>query len=279
MLSSKYSEIILEKAILIREFEKIAFLKSEKKIIKFPIYLGFGQEYIASAISAYVLNKIKISKPQIFIQHRGHATYLAFGGSIEDLIKELLGRKDGCSFGMGGSASIQSHKKNIFGHDGLMGSNGPISVGACFGNKKPTICFLGDAAAEEDYCLAAYGWASTKNLPILFVVEDNNLSILTEKKVRRNWEINEVSKSMGIESYNLSDDPLKIFSCLKNVFKKPLLLNINTNRYFWHAGAGIDNKSLKITHEKFIKNFSKGLVESLEKKYSNKINKLWDLFE
>ena len=41
---------------------------------------------------------------------------------------------------------------------------------------------MGDASAEEDYALGALGWASTKELPILFIVEDNNLSILTEKK-------------------------------------------------------------------------------------------------
>ena len=46
--------------------------------------------------------------------------------------------------------------------------------------------------AEEDYVLSALGWAATKNLPILFVVEDNNLSILTEKKVRRVWEMDDV---------------------------------------------------------------------------------------
>ena len=42
--------------------------------------------------------------------------------------------------------------------------------------------FVGDAAAEEDYFLTAIGWAVTKKLPIWFIVEDNNLSILTRKK-------------------------------------------------------------------------------------------------
>ena len=69
----------------------------------------------------------------------------------------------------------------MFGHDGHMGTQVPIGVGACFTSKKPTIIFMGDAAAEEDYVLGALGWASTKKLPILFIVEDNNLSILTEK--------------------------------------------------------------------------------------------------
>ena len=94
----------------------------------------------------------------------------------------MLGRKTGCALGMGGSASIQCKEKNIFGHDGLMGNQVPIGVEHVLQSKCPTIVFVTDSAAEEDYCLSAIGWASTKKLPILFVVEDNNLSILTEKK-------------------------------------------------------------------------------------------------
>lgn len=107
---------------------------------------------------------------------------LGFRGDPIALIDELLGKETGCAKGMGGSASIHCPEIGMYGHDGLMGSNSAIGVGACFASKKPTIVFLGDAAAEEDYSLASYGWASTKNLPILFVIEDNNLSILTEKK-------------------------------------------------------------------------------------------------
>jgi pyruvate dehydrogenase E1 component alpha subunit len=80
---------------------------------------------------------------------------------------------------MGGSASIQCKEKKIYGHDGLMGSQLPIGVGYCFATKKPTIVFIGDSAAEEDYVLSAIGWAVTKKLPILFVVEDNNMSTNT----------------------------------------------------------------------------------------------------
>ena len=172
---------IFKKASLCRNFELELFNKVQEKIIKFPVYLSAGQEFIASTI-AVKMNEIGV-RPDIFIQHRGHSTYLAFGGDIFQLIDEMLGRKSGCSFGMGGSASIQSKEKNIYGHDGLMGNQVPIGVGACFASKLPTIVFVGDSAAEEDYSLSAIGWASTKKLPILFIVEDNNLSILTEKKV------------------------------------------------------------------------------------------------
>jgi TPP-dependent pyruvate/acetoin dehydrogenase alpha subunit len=234
---------IISRAKICRAFETAAYNQIQKKNIKIPVYLSAGQEMISSTISVYC-KKYNIS-PLIFGQHRCHSIYLNFGGDPIKLIDELLGLDTGCTKGMGGSASINCSEINMYGHDGLMGSNIPIGVGACFASKKPTIVFAGDAAAEEDYALAAYGWASTKNIPILFVVEDNNLSILTEKKVRRNWEINDVSKSMGIESFNISDEPNDILNSLNDYkFNKPRLLNINTNRLFWHCGAGKDGDSV-----------------------------------
>jgi len=233
---------VFKKASLCRNFEEVVFKKLQDKTISFPTYLSTGQEFISATIAQTVEeNNIK---PDIFIQHRGHSTYLSFGGTIIKLIDELLGRKTGCANGMGGSASIQSKEKNIYGHDGLMGSQVPIAVGSCYTSKKPTIVFIGDSSVEEDYVLSSIGWAATKNIPILFVVEDNNLSILTEKKVRRSWEIDEVAKGFGVESYNISDNPNDIKKHLNNVFQKPLLLNINTVRKYWHAGAGIDDENV-----------------------------------
>ena len=139
---------IFKKACLSRAFESRVFEAVQNKEIDIPVYLSAGQEYIASTISCFLLSKKKKEK-QIFIQHRGHSTYLSFGGNIEALIYELFGSEKGCANGMGGSASIQAKEINLYGHDGLMGSQGPIATGACFGNKKFTLCFTGDAAAEE----------------------------------------------------------------------------------------------------------------------------------
>ena len=167
-----------EKA-LCRNFENEVFKRVNEKIINFPVYLSAGQEYVPSSIAQIV--KDKKQKPLIFGQHRGHSIYLSFGGNIVELIDELLGKKTGCTRGMGGSLSINSNKINMFGHEGLMGSNACMGVGACFSSRKPTIVFLGDASVEEDYVLAL-SWAAKKELPILFVVEDNNYAVLTKKR-------------------------------------------------------------------------------------------------
>jgi len=235
-----FSIEVFKKTSLCRHFENEAYKNIKRKVIKFPVYLSAGQEYAPSTI-AQIVKGLNLH-PDIFVQHRCHSTYLSFGGNLKELIDELLGKKSGCSRGMGGSASIQCRKKKIFGHDGLMGSQVPIAVGSCFASKKPTIVFVGDSAAEEDYVLSALGWAVTKNLPILFIVEDNDLSILTEKKVRRSWEMHEVAKGFGLKAYNISDDPIEIKDNMKNAFNEPLLLNINTKRKYWHAGAGDDGE-------------------------------------
>jgi TPP-dependent pyruvate/acetoin dehydrogenase alpha subunit len=99
---------------------------------------------------------------------------------------------------------------------------------------------MGDAAAEEDYVLASLGWAATKQVPLLFIVEDNNLSVLTEKKVRRSWDIVEVAKGFGLQALHIPDQPEHIKMAIEANDKLPLLLNIHTERLYWHAGSGQD---------------------------------------
>lgn len=257
-----------------RQFEISVFNAVKAKKIRYPVYLSAGQEVISASL-ANIIKKKRI-KPLIFAQHRCHSIYLSFGGNSKELVLELLGSKKGCTYGMGGSASIHSKKINMFGHDGHMGTQVPIATGACFQSKKPTIVFMGDASAEEDYVLGALGWASTKRLPILFIVEDNNLSILTEKKIRRNWNMHEVAKSFKMKGFDINDDPYEIKRFSNFFFKEPLLLNINTHRLFWHAGAGIDSNKIPDRLLKIREKLNNKKCTIMEKNIKNKINLLWD---
>ena len=263
---------VFEKAAYCRHFEEQVIKNIKLKNIKIPTYVSAGQEFISATI-ATICESIDV-RPLLFGQHRCHSIYLSFGGNKIKLIDELLGRKSGCTKGMGGSASIHSKEINMFGHDGLMGSNGPIGVGACFATNKPTIVFLGDAAAEEDYVLGGLGWASTKNIPLLTIVEDNNLSILTEKKVRRNWEMADVAKAFQMKGFTVDDDPLNLLKYSKDFFKKPCLLNVKTNRIYWHAGAGKDSEDTFDRYENEKKLLGK-LANEIDEKIKKEIENLW----
>ena len=197
------------------------------------IYSSLGQEAIPAAISA-------VSRPGSLIlgQHRGHAAYLAFGGSPEALRNELKGLPTGCCGGKGGSPMIHDVQRGIIGHIGLIGDQVPVACGMALASKRPVICFMGDGAAEEDYVLSALGFASTHKLGILFVVEDNDLSVLTPTAARRSWDIVEVARGFRMRAYDIADDPWLIawYASLEG----PTLLNVRTCRERWHNGTGTD---------------------------------------
>tara|TARA_B100000886_G_scaffold336013_1_gene294035 strand:- start:58 stop:912 length:855 start_codon:yes stop_codon:yes gene_type:complete len=270
-----FRSYVFKKAVQSRAFDQNVFDLIKKKIINFPVYLSSGQEYVAASIAG--ICRINGIKPHLFGQHRGHSVYISFGGNLELLIREMLGFEDGCTYGMGGSLSIHSKDIGMYGHDGFMGSNAPIGVGSCLASKKPTVIFLGDAALEEDYVLASLSWVAKKNLPILFVIEDNDFAVLTKKSDRRDWKAKDLANAFKIKSYDTKDDPNKIYDLMKDYkFKEPRLINVRTNRLYWHSGAGIDKDNIFDR----LKSEEKKLGVTANKIYKQtfkKINKLWQM--
>lgn len=220
---------------LIRYFELKVAEAYKAGIIRSPIYLSIGQEAIAAAVSTV------ISGYHIFAQHRAHGVYLAFGGDPIRLIDELLGRPTGCTGGKGGSPMIQDPDIGMIGYNGLIGENVPRGVGYALGSGHKTVCFFGDAAAEEDYVFSAIGFAATHKLPVLFICEDNDLAVLTRTYVRRSWEVADVVGALGIPTVDITDDPWLIAHHAKgHGTNLPAFINCRTCRNCWHTGVGVD---------------------------------------
>lgn len=218
-----------------RYFELEAARVHNTGIMKLPIYLSLGSEHIPAAVST-------VSRDfRIFAQHRCHSWYLSFGGDTLALIDELLHRETGCARGMGGSASIHDPKIGMYGHSGLMGDQVPIAVGAALGSGRPVLAVAGDASSEEDYVAGALAFAATKKLPVLALVDDNDLSILTHVATRRSWGIDEMARAFGMTAVDITDDPWLIGYHVESLLKKlPALINVRTCRHLWHQGTGND---------------------------------------
>lgn len=221
-----------------RHFDFAVKDQFDQKKIQIPIYLAIGSEFNSAALSM-VLPDI-----DIFGQHRCHGLYLSFGASPEKLRDELLGRTSGCSGGMSGSNAIQGQEINMYGHSGLMGEQVPIAVGSAMASGKAALTICGDASVEEDYIYPSLGWAASKDFPVIFVCEDNDLSILTKVETRRSWSPVDVAKSVGMYAVDITDDPWLIAHHAKKIFEsgKPGFINIRTCRHLWHAGTGSDGE-------------------------------------
>ena len=203
------------------------------------LYLSVGQEAVAAALSvamegAYVLG-----------QHRAHSAYLSFGGRPERLVDELLGLPSGCCGGMGGSPLIHDLEHRTIGHNGLIGDQVPVAAGvARAAPSDQVVCFFGDGAAEEDYVLSTLGFAASKHLRLLFVCEDNDLSVLTPTAVRRSWRIADVARGFGLRSVDIADDPWLIDHWARAFADDlPALINVRTCRELWHVGTGSDGEA------------------------------------
>ncbi len=260
----------------IRYFEKGVIEAGRDKFLTYQVYLSSGQETIPAAISLVVPDFM------IFAQHRCHGTYLAWGGSPSKLRDELLGLSSGSSKGRAGSNCLQCRENGVtmFGHHGLIGENVPLGVGAALGSTKPVICFFGDGAAEEDYVFAAMGFAATHKLPVLFVCEDNNLSILTKVAVRRSWSMAKVAEALGMPAVEFSDDPWTVYSKTKELKDRlPAYMNIFTCRQYWHVGSGIDGPPdwdrFSIVKKELIDLGFSREIEEIENMAKEEMHNLW----
>lgn len=268
---------IFRRMCLVRYFELGIIRAVKEGTIAYPIYLSSGQEAIAAAMS------LVIPEFMIFAQHRCHATYLSFGGNPIKLRDELLGLPGGTSGGKAGSNCIQCHENNIamYGHHGLIGENVPLAVGAALGCEKLTVCFFGDGAAEEDYVFSAMGFAVSRKLPVLFVCEDNNLSILTTVDTRRSWSMTKVATALGMPGMDITDDPWTVFRRTQELKNNlPAFLNIYTCRANWHVGTGTDGPPewdrFAIVKDALGKIGLEEQVQEIEKETQIQMEKLWD---
>lgn len=258
-----------------RHFELKVKEAADKKLITIPIYLSLGTEFNAAALS------IVAPEFKVFAQHRGHSYYLSFGGEPAALRDEILGLPTGCSGGMSGSNAIQGKGIELYGHSGLMGEQVPIAVGAAMASGKPCLTVCGDASVEEDYIYPSLGFAATRKYPVLFVCEDNDLSILTKVETRRSWNPTGVAASMGMDAVDIADDPWVVAHHAQRMSKSlPGFINIRSVRVLWHAGTGTDGPPEWDRYQLVVDEMNKlGLAEQIAKLDAEnrvKASKVWE---
>ncbi len=270
---------MLEQMLLIRMLEEEIENEYSKQEMRCPVHLSIGQEAIAVGVCS------SLSKEDyLFSTHRSHAHYLAKGGNLPKLVAEIYGRKTGCSSGKGGSMHVIDLDVNFLGSTAVVGGTLPLALGTAFGSKlkkekKITCVFFGDGATETGVFYECLNFASLKNTPILFVCENNKMSVNTELKYRQSpsRSLVSIAKGMGLyaEKEN-GNDVEKVYSLTNkaisiiNKENKPVFLEFDTYRIKSHVGPGYDyhfgvrSKQEIIEKEKHcpIKEYENKLIES-----------------
>jgi TPP-dependent pyruvate/acetoin dehydrogenase alpha subunit len=232
----------------IRIFEERVAELLENRDIKCPTHLYIGQEAIATGVCAALRRD-----DYIFGTHRSHGHYLAKGGDMKLMMAELFGKKTGCSGGRGGSMHLLASEVGILGTVPMVAATIPISVGAALGsvmknNDRVSVSFFGDGATEEGSFHESLNFASLKNLPVIFVCENNFFSshlVLSERQPADNiYQAAEIHNMPGIrvDGNNVTEVLLASREAVKRARDGvgPTLMECRTYRWRGHVGPGWD---------------------------------------
>ena len=168
--------------LLIRRFEEKAGQLYGMGLIGGFCHLYIGQEAVVVGLEA-------CTKPgdKRLTSYRDHGHMLACGMEANGVMAELTGRSGGYSKGKGGSMHMFSKERHFYGGHGIVGAQVPLGAGLAFadkylGNDNVTFAYFGDGAANQGQVYETYNMAELWNLPVIFVIENNQYAMGTSVK-------------------------------------------------------------------------------------------------
>jgi len=172
------------------------------------------------------------------------------------MIAELHGKITGCSKGIGGSMHLADKSVGFMGSSAIVGNSLPVGVGLGLSlqlQQKPAVSciFLGDGATEEGVYYESVNFSVLKNLPVLFICENNGFSVYSDESVRRprGQTITDVAGALGLRTQLIDgNDVDQCSSALGSAMDSirggagPMLLEFTTFRQREHCGPNFDDE-------------------------------------
>ena len=152
--------------------EKSAELYGAGKIRGF-VHLYIGEEAVAAGTM-----RALAAEDNVVATYREHGHALLRGVSMDRIMAEMYGKREGCSHGRGGSMHLFDAATRFYGGNAIVGGGLPLAVGlalACSMRKESrlTACFFGDGAVAEGVFHESMNLAQLWRLPIAFFCENN----------------------------------------------------------------------------------------------------------
>lgn len=239
---------LYRKAYLIRSAEELIIQHYDNNEMKTPMHMSMGEEAIVSGVcTALGINS------QTFGTYRSHGLYLAITEETDKFFAEMYGRATGVLKGKGGSMHLLSPDNGLLGISAVVASTIPLAVGSAFANvylnkKHITAVFFGDGAVDEGVFWESLNIACSKNLPVLFVCEDNGFAVHTSTQIRRGYKsLTNIVKQYSCSVFNTTTtDAEEIYELTSKAIssiqekQQPAFLHLKYYRYLEHVGIHED---------------------------------------
>jgi pyruvate dehydrogenase E1 component alpha subunit len=145
------------------------------------LHLAAGHEPSAVGVCQHLGEEDTVTAP-----HRPHHIAIAKGVDLKRMTAEIFGRETGLSSGKGGHMHLFDPDVN-FACSGIIAQGVPPAVGAALAAKKRNsdavaVSYVGEGAIEQGGFLESLNLAAVHELPVVFVVEDNDWAISMPKE-------------------------------------------------------------------------------------------------
>ncbi|MGH1329672.1 MAG: pyruvate dehydrogenase (acetyl-transferring) E1 component subunit alpha [Paracoccaceae bacterium] len=229
--------------LLIRRFEEKAGQLYGMGLIGGFCHLYIGQEAVVVGLEAAAEEGDKR-----ITSYRDHGHMLACGMNPDGVMAELTGREGGYSKGKGGSMHMFSKEKHFYGGHGIVGAQVPLGAGLAFSDKykengRVTFTYFGDGAANQGQVYETFNMASLWQLPVIFVIENNQYAMGTAmKRSTSSADIHTRGEAFGIKGEAVDGmDVLAVKEAGQKAVahcragKGPYILEVKTYRYRGHS--------------------------------------------
>ncbi|OGY99884.1 MAG: hypothetical protein A2945_02730 [Candidatus Liptonbacteria bacterium RIFCSPLOWO2_01_FULL_52_25] len=216
-----YKQKIAEEIIRLRLSQMIVNEEHKKGQFKIPLHLAMGHEAIAVAVS-----EIMQDDDFLLPTHRNMAYNLARAGSLRPILHEYLLKPTGLNGGRSGSMNLLNPARGIVYTSSILGNQFPVAVGLAMAGKifkknRVTIVMGGDGSIEEGTFYESMLMARSLNLPVIFIIENNDWSMSTRIHERRSpIDLSLFAESLDIRYVHLEgNNPYLYVDVLKDLRK------------------------------------------------------------
>ncbi|MEM9157491.1 MAG: thiamine pyrophosphate-dependent enzyme [Verrucomicrobiota bacterium] len=210
--------------------------------------------------------------------HRGMPGQLIWSDHLGDHVSQFLGNAASPTKGREGNAhhgDPANRSYPMISHLGKMSSNvlGGADSQRRKGHKAVGVTFYGDGGSSTGEIHESLNLASTLDLPVLFIIENNNYAYSTPLDEQYKGKLVDRAQGYGIQGIELDvadiEENLKVFQDAIDAVRetsRPILIEMHTLRLRGHAGYDtldyIDPElSQKWLDEDCLKNLRQGLID------------------
>jgi pyruvate dehydrogenase E1 component alpha subunit len=205
------------------------------------LHLAAGHEASGAGVCAHLRDDDTVTAP-----HRPHHIAIAKGVDLKRMTAEIFGRATGLSKGKGGHMHLFDPDVN-FACSGIIAEGCPPAVGAAMvAQKRNTdsvaVAFLGEGAVDQGGFFESLNLAAVHDLPVVFVVEDNDWAI--SMPIERVTDVeNSAQRAGGFDMPGVRvdhDDAVAVYEAAEDAVMRardgngPTLVDIQVHRRMGH---------------------------------------------